>query len=93
MKHALLKVINYPSRGADQDIHATFNGFTLTLIPRTTIGQAKFEISVLAQLFGILMNLDGKLARGRKDQRTNGFFISSFGFFSFCWFAFISTFS
>ncbi len=68
IEDVLLEIVYEASRGADEDIDTLFDGLALTLVAGPAIGELDALRALPAQHQGVLVDLDGKLARGRKDQ-------------------------
>ena len=68
IKYTLFEIVDQPAGSADQDVDPLLELFALGLVARAAIYQSEFEIHVLAQHFGILVDLHCKFAGGRQHQ-------------------------
>ncbi len=72
VKHMLLEVVDEPSRRADQYIDAALELAALLLVVGATVDDGGAQAGMLAEYFGIMMDLHRQLPRRRDDQCADG---------------------
>ena len=68
----LLEEVDDATGRADEHVDAILENAALLFVVDTTEGQAERQPGVLAEQFGILVDLHGQFTRGRHDEGARG---------------------